>query len=167
MDIDSTLGQSSTGRSLAPALVSAVLERARALSVGANQGKPVVCLKGKNIALLACNGDVDAAARFCAAAAELGAQVAHVKCELSESSPAAEIADTARLLGRLYDAVECQGLPERVVRLVSKEAGIPVFDGIACAHHPSAALAASLDTTLAPEQRRRLVIQALLVDATA
>ena len=60
--------------------------------------------------------------------------------------------NTAELRGRVVD---------------SQEAGIPVFDGIGCPHHPSAALAARLDPSFAPEQRRRLVIQALLVDATA
>jgi len=167
MDIDPTLGRSSTGRALAPALVSAILAGACALSLTARQGKPSARLKGKNIGLLACDNAPDDTARFCAAVAELGAQVARVTTNLSNASSVAEIVETARLLGRLYDAVECQGLPERVVSLISKEAGIPVFDGIACPHHPSAVLAARLDPSLAPEQRRRLVIQALLVDATA
>jgi ornithine carbamoyltransferase len=70
---------------------------------------------------------------------------------------------TARILGRLYDAVECQGMAPELVRRVSREAAIPIYGGIACATHPTAALANQLDPQSLPADNRRFVLQALLL----
>ncbi|MDN3920360.1 ornithine carbamoyltransferase [Roseateles violae] len=148
------------GRPLAPA---ALLARAEALA--ARQPALAGALKGKNIGLVSAAADSREARLFSAAAAGLGAKVAHVRAALSESSPAPAVAETARLLGRLYDAIECQGMSEALLQLIRREAGIPVFDGIAGAQHWSAALTASLDPALPEERRRMLLIQAQLLEA--
>ena len=50
-----------------------------------------------------------------------------------------------------------------LVRLIGREAVIPVYDGIACATHPTAVLADRLDDRTSPEDNRRFVLQALLL----
>jgi ornithine carbamoyltransferase len=69
------------------------------------------------------------------------------------------------MLGRLYDAVECQGLPADLVRQVGDEAGVPVYDGVASKRHPTASLAESLGGTRSLAENRQLVLQAALVSS--
>jgi ornithine carbamoyltransferase len=149
-----------------PALgeMAAVLARAKALARAACHGAALPALRGKNIGLVTAAPDHSGAELLRSAAAELGAQVAHVRPSLGESSTAAEVADTARLLGRLYDAIDLPGLSPALVNRVAAAAGIPVFDGIASAIHPSAALAQQLEG-LAEEDARRFVLQAMLLTA--
>jgi len=144
-----------------------VLANARALQRAARAGAASPSpLRGKNFGLW-CEAIDDAdAALFRSAATELGAHVAHVRPSLTANSTLLEVQHTARVLGRLYDAVECLGMAPALVAQVSRWAGVPVFDGIACADHPTAALAAQLDhvdTTSA--ENRRTVLQAVLLSA--
>lgn len=83
-------------------------------------------LRGKRLALLADDHASPAAMVFTQAATELGAHVAHLRASNAAGAPQR----TAALLGRLYDAIECQGLSEAEVRRLGREAGVPVFDGI-------------------------------------
>jgi ornithine carbamoyltransferase len=73
----------------------------------------------------------------------------------------------ARLLGRLYDAVACQGLPEKVVTRLRQHTAIPVYDGIASPRHPIARVADMLDDLGSQHERRRLVLQAVLLGTIA
>ena len=117
---------------------------ARALQRAAQAGTTQPLLRGKNLGLL-CEVDDDAdAALFRRAAVELGAHVAHIRPRLSELSTPEEVQHTARMLGRLYDAVECQGMAPALVQQVGNDAGVPVYDGIASQDHPTAQLAESL-----------------------
>lgn len=79
------------------------------------------------------------------AAAALGARVSHLK-------PAGPLQDTARLLGRLYHAVDCGPASAAELRDIDADAGVPVYNGLAAAAHPSAALA----VLLALQERRAL-----------
>ena len=124
-------------------------------------------LRGKNLGLL-CEADDDGdAALFRRAAVELGAHVAHIRPSLSELSTPQEVQHTARMLGRLYDAVECQGMAPALVQQVGNDAGVPVYDGIASQDHPTARLAALLDGDAAPADNRRFVLQAVLLSTLA
>jgi ornithine carbamoyltransferase len=139
-----------------------VLDTADSLRRAARSGRSHPLLRGRNIGLMCPADDGHDALFFHHGAADLGAHVAHIRPSLSEQSTPAEVKYTARMLGRLYDAIECQGMALSVVRQVHQEAGIPVFDGIACRDHPVAALAELLggDT---PEDNRRFVLQAVLL----
>lgn len=97
------------------------------------------------------------------AAAQLGAKVAHIRPWLTEDSAALDVALTAKLLGRLYDAVVCQGMAPALVARLRSGAGIPVFDGIESRSHPIAALAECLDPAASAGARRQQVLQALLM----
>lgn len=141
----------------------AVLTHARALQRAADSGATQPLLRGKKLGLLCDRDDAGEAALFRRAAVELGAHVAHVRPSLSEASTEQEVLNLAQLLGRLYDAVECQGMAPALVRRVGESAGVPVYDGIAAATHPTAALCSLLEGDAAPADKRRFVLQAVLV----
>jgi len=152
---------------MSPRDVTAVLANARTLQRAAEAGKTQPLLRGKNLGLL-CEADGDAdAALFRRAAVELGAHVAHIRPSLSELSTPQEVQHTARMLGRLYDAVECQGMAPALVQQVGADAGVPVYDGIASQDHPTAKLAELLGGDTSPADNRRFVLQAVLLSAIA
>lgn len=138
-----------------------VLGEARALQSAARAGGPRPLLRGRHLGLMCRDADLAAAALFREAACELGARVSQVVPIHLDVDPAEAVGDTARLLGRLYDAVECQGLAAPVVSDLRARAGIPVFAGVATDEHPSALLVARLDG--AGADRRRYVLQAVLI----
>jgi ornithine carbamoyltransferase len=141
---------------------SAVL-RGRALDLqrSRDRGIPQPLLRGKNIGLL-CESDTDAdAAMLRGAAVELGANVASIRPSLSNLSTPQDIARTARILGRLYDAVVCQGIAPHLVRQLRDDAGVPVLEGIpswiASAGSPPPTLQAT------PADSHRFMLQAALL----
>jgi ornithine carbamoyltransferase len=149
--------------SLPPGDEKALLDQARSLQRAAASGRVQPLLRGKNLGLL-CADDTDARALlFRQAASELGAHVAHIGMSLSEHSATQEVAHTARMLGRLYDAVECQGLGSAMVQQMADVAGIAVYDGLACNETLISRLAAQLGNEAAAGENRRFVLQALLL----
>ena len=152
---------------MSPHDVSVVLANARTLQRAAQVGMTQPQLRGKNLGLL-CEADDDGdAALFRRAAVELGAHVAHIRPSLSELSTPQEVQHTARMLGRLYDAVECQGMTPALVQQVGVDAGVPVYDGIASQDHPTAKLAELLGGNTSPADNRRFVLQAVLLSSIA
>lgn len=146
-----------------PGEADAVLAQARALlqARGTPGARPL--LRGKKLGLYCSDPASEPARLFREAALELGAHVSHLPLTLGERSDAREIAHTARVLGKLYDAVECISLPPAIVEALRDDAGIPVYGGLATATHPSAALAERLDAAATPDDRRRALVQALLM----
>lgn len=112
-----------------------LVDSARALRRGAVAA--AARLRGKNIALLCNHTDGERARRFDAAAAALGARVAHITPApnwlLGEVPLSPE---TARLLEHLYDAVDCEELPAGFAQRLQAQLAVPVFDGLACEDHP-------------------------------
>ncbi len=151
---------------IAPRDASVVLEQARALQLAARAGGLRASLRGRYFGLM-CQLDGDDAALFRRAATELGARVAYVRPSLGASSTPQDLQHTARMLGRLYDAIECQGLPATLVQQIGLDAGVPVYDGIACENHPTAQLVAQLDGEGSPADKRRFVLQAALLSTLA
>jgi len=139
----------------------ALLQQARALACSA-AGAPRL-LSGKRLALICADGADASATEFMQAATALGAHVALVQAGLDERSSDEQIDAQARVLGRLYDAVECQHLPPAVVKRLARSAGIPVFAGLATAEHPTAALADQVDGGASWAVKRRSVLQATLL----
>lgn len=149
---------------LSPSACEALLVSARTLQQAAAAGRIQPLLRGKNLGLL-CEDDAQHTAMlFRRAASELGAHVAHIRPSLSERSAAQDLHYTARMLGRLYDALECQGIAPQVVQHFAAEAGVPVFAGIATPQHPSAALALRL-VAIDEAEQRHFLLQALLLSA--
>ena len=158
----------SLGHLSSPRDVASVLDNARRLQRQAQAGEThPLLLRGKHLGLL-CEDDTDACATlFCRAALELGAHVAHIRPSASGLATPPDVQRTARILGRLYDAVECQGMPTALVRQLRRDAGVPVYDGIASREHPSAGLADSLGAGGSPADKRRFVLQAALLQTIA
>ena len=152
---------------MSPRDVTDVLASARGLQRAAEAGNTQALLRGKKLGLLCEVDDGGDAALFRRAAVELGAHVAHIRPSLSGLTTPQEVQHTARMLGRLYDAVECQGMDSALVQRVSKDAGVPVYDGIASQDHPTAKLAELLDSDSSAADKRRFVLQAVLLNTIA
>jgi ornithine carbamoyltransferase len=147
---------------------AAVLERARALLLASRDGRSTSPLRGKNIGLVCGFDECQEGGVFKQAAAELGAQVADVRPSLTDESSEAEVAQTARMLSRLYDAVVLQGGHSRTLASRLREAAqVPVLEGIGSSTHMTAALASTVDPALSTAEARRFVIQAVLLGAMA
>ena len=121
---------------LSSADVLALLDTASALKKADQEGRPQRPLRGKNIAVMCETPGDPALASFTAAATALGAQVAHIRPSSSRITQPDASHETALVLGRLYDAIECEGMPLSLVQEVERTAGRPVFNGLADAHHP-------------------------------
>ena len=142
---------------------AAVLASARLLQRADPGSDTESLLRGKNLGLV-CDSETGAdAILFREAAAALGASVSHIRPDLAPPDGATGPLRTARLLGRLYDGIECQGLAPALVRQLAREAGVPVFEGLATCAHPSAQLARQLPGADSPERKRRLIVQAMLL----
>ena len=149
---------------ISPSDRNALVSSARALKRAALAGSTRPLLRSKNIGLMCDVQDSGEAELFRRAATELGARVARIRASASGVLTPEDFQHTARMLGRLYDAIECRGLPCELVQQLGNDAGVPVYDGIASAAHPSAALVEMLDGGAGDADNRRYVLQALLVN---
>lgn len=149
--------------SITPLDAGALLAQARALKLAAQSGAIQPLLKGKNLGLLCESLDDADAALFRRAASDLGARVSHIRPSLTMASAPQVVAHTARMLGLLYDAVECQGVASALVHRLDDAAGVPVYDGIATPGHPTAGLAAQLNGAESAGDNRCYVVQAVLL----
>jgi ornithine carbamoyltransferase len=145
-----------------------VLERARSLLLASQAGRSTRALRGKNIGLVCAADECEESCMFKQAAAELGAQVADVRPSLTDESSEAEVAQTARMLSRLYDAVVLQGEHSRnFTSRLRAAAQVPVLEGIGSSTHVTAMLTSKADPMLNTADARRFVVQAVLLDAIA
>ena len=142
----------------------AILANARALQY---LGDSRTLLEGKYVAVLSRNESSGDADLFLSAARGLGAQVAEIRTELWPTFPREEIHRMAALLGRLYAAVECQGMFRSIVQMIEAAAGIPVYDHITSPDHPTAKIVELLEGDAPRQEKRRLVLQAVLLGTIA
>jgi ornithine carbamoyltransferase len=146
---------------------NALLASARALQRAAAAGQAQPLLKGKNIGLLCEDADTAEAMLFERAATELGAKVARIRASDSGVTSPQLAPFTVRMLGKLYDAVECQGMTPDLVRRLGDAIGVPVYAGLATAQHPTARLATQLGGDASVADNRRFVLQAVLLGTVA
>ena len=119
-------------------------------------------LRGKNIALLVRDAG-PAADLFVTAVEQLGAKASKVDAEMLAVNDEHELQRLALVLDRLYDAVECQGVPSASVRQLSGLVTMPVFDGLAGNGHPTSPLADQLTDVGSRADARRWILQAALM----
>jgi ornithine carbamoyltransferase len=150
---------------LAPHDLAMLLHCARMLQRAAQLGETRPLLRGRKLACLRDNDALDSteASLVRRAAVELGAQVAQLRPRPWQHSELSEIQQAAGVLGRLYDAIDCQGMPADAVERLRVHAGVPVYDGLASDGHPTARIAELLDSTVPLDDRRRHVLQAVLL----
>lgn len=98
-------------------------------------------LRGKNIALIFEKTSTRTRCSFEVAAYDLGMQVTFLDPSASQIGKKESIADTARVLGRLYDGIEYRGFGQDIVEELAKYAGVPVWNGLTNEFHPTQVLA--------------------------
>jgi ornithine carbamoyltransferase len=145
-----------------PVSVGDVLDTAAQLQVATQAGQPPRPLRGKHLALMGLSESADAR-RFRNAALALGATLSQIGSDAPLLSSAEQMRRTARTLGLLYNAVECQGLPAELVAQLRMGADIPVFDGLASSTHAVAQLAAQIEGPASLADKWLLVVQAVLL----
>lgn len=127
--------------SLSAADIRDLLDVARRLRAAAHSGQTGASLRGRNLALLNDAAPADGAGSLRHAAIGLGAQVSHLRPSDARLLAHGTDPSTARLLGRLYDAIDCEDMPAALVADVAREAGVPVFNGLGSTRHPTRVLA--------------------------
>ena len=97
--------------------------------------------EGKNIVLLFEKDSTRTRCSFEVAGADLGMSVTYLGPSGSQMGKKESIADTARVLGRLYDGIEYRGFSQTIVEDLAKYAGVPVWNGLTNEFHPTQILA--------------------------
>ncbi len=104
-------------------------------------------LAGKNIALIFEKTSTRTRCAFEVAAYDEGAHVTYIDPNSSQIGHKESMKDTARVLGRMYDAIEYRGYGQDIVEELAKYAGVPVFNGLTDEYHPTQMLADVLTMT--------------------
>lgn len=98
-------------------------------------------LKGKNIALLFEKPSTRTRCAFEIAAHDQGANVTYIDSKTSQIGNKETIKDTAKVLGRMFDAIQYRGYSQKIIEELAKHSGIPVFNGLTNEFHPTQVLA--------------------------
>ena len=97
--------------------------------------------EGKNVVLLFEKDSTRTRCAFEVAAADLGMSATYLGPSGSQMGKKESIADTARVLGRMYDGIEYRGFGQEIVENLAKYAGVPVWNGLTNEFHPTQILA--------------------------
>ena len=124
-----------------PAEISGLLELAAELKAKKKAGIPHKLCEGKNVALLFEKDSTRTRCAFEVAAADLGMGSTYLGPSGSQMGKKESIADTARVLGRMYDGIEYRGFDQDIVETLGKYAGVPVWNGLTNQFHPTQILA--------------------------
>ena len=98
-------------------------------------------LEGKNVALLFEKTSTRTRCAFEVAGYDLGMGVTYLDPASSQMGKKESIADTARVLGRMYDGLEYRGFSQKIVEEISEKSGVPVWNGLTDDFHPTQMLA--------------------------
>lgn len=98
-------------------------------------------LKGKNIVLLFEKTSTRTRCSFEVAGMDLGLGVTYLDAAGSQMGKKESIADTARVLGRMYDGIEYRGFSQETVEDLAKYSGVPVWNGLTDEFHPTQMIA--------------------------
>ncbi len=98
-------------------------------------------LKGKNIALIFEKTSTRTRCAFEVAAYDQGANVTYIDPNSSQIGHKESMKDTARVLGRMYDAIEYRGFKQEIVEELARYAGVPVYNGLTDEYHPTQMIA--------------------------
>ena len=124
-----------------PAEINYLLELSASLKKAKEDGTEKQQLKGKNIALIFEKASTRTRCAFEVAAFDQGANVTYLGPSGSQIGQKESMKDTARVLGRMYDAIEYRGYGQDIVEELGKYAGVPVWNGLTNEFHPTQILA--------------------------
>ena len=126
---------------LTPAEIGGLLDLAADLKAKKKAGIPHRLCEGKNIVLLFEKDSTRTRCAFEVAGHDLGMGVTYLGPTGSQMGKKESIADTARVLGRMYDGIEYRGYGQTIVEELAKYAGVPVWNGLTNEFHPTQILA--------------------------
>ena len=126
---------------LTPEEITGLLDLAADLKAKKKAGVPHACCSGKNIALIFEKTSTRTRCAFEVAAYDLGMNCTYLDPSGSQIGKKESIADTARVLGRMFDGIEYRGFGQRIVEDLSRYSGVPVWNGLTNEFHPTQILA--------------------------
>ncbi len=121
--------------------INYLIDYAAELKDKKKKGIPHKLLEGKNIALIFEKTSTRTRCSFEVAAYDLGMGVTYLDPSGSQIGKKESIADTARVLGKIYDGIEYRGFGQEIVEELAKYAGVPVWNGLTNEFHPTQILA--------------------------
>jgi ornithine carbamoyltransferase len=121
--------------------ITYLLDLAAELKDAKRDGREEQRLVGKNVALIFEKDSTRTRCAFEVAAYEQGAHVTYLGPSGSHIGGKESVKDTARVLGRMYDAIEYRGFGQAVVDELAAYAGVPVYNGLTDEWHPTQILA--------------------------
>ena len=124
-----------------PEEITYMLEVAADLKEKKKQGILVDIHRGKNVALIFEETSTRTRCSFEVAAHDLGMGTTYLDPTGSQIGKKESIADTARVLGRMYEGIEYRGFEQEIVEELAKYAGVPVWNGLTNEFHPTQMLA--------------------------
>jgi ornithine carbamoyltransferase len=136
-----------TGRSFlkeldfTPDQMAHLLDLSGSLKAAKRGGSETPVLGGRNIALVFEKTSTRTRAAFEVAAYDQGAHVTYLDPAASQMGHKESVADTARVLGRMYDAIEYRGKRQSDIEILAANAGVPVYNGLTDEWHPTQMLA--------------------------
>ena len=126
---------------LTPSQIAGLLDLAADLKQKKKNGIPHQIHAGKNIALIFEKTSTRTRCSFEVAAHDLGMHCTYLDPSGSQIGKKESIADTARVLGRMYDGIEYRGYGQEIVESLAKYSGVPVWNGLTNEFHPTQILA--------------------------
>ena len=126
---------------LTPDEIGGLIDLAAELKAKKKAGTPHRLCEGKSITLIFEKTSTRTRCAFEVAAADLGMHPTYLDPSGSQIGKKESIADTARVLGRMYDAIEYRGYGQAIVEELAKHAGVPVYNGLTNEFHPTQILA--------------------------
>ena len=126
---------------LTPAEIGGLIDLAADLKAKKRAGIPHKLCEGKNVVLLFEKDSTRTRCAFEVASADLGMSCTYLGPSGSQMGKKESIADTARVLGRMYDGIEYRGFGQTIVEDLAKYAGVPVWNGLTNEFHPTQILA--------------------------
>src|SRR5690554_3367613 len=130
-----------TLRDFTPREIGFLLKLSAALKTAKYAGTEVPQLRGKDIALIFEKNSTRTRVGFEVAAFDQGARVTYLGPTGTHIGHKESVKDTARVLGRVYDAIEYRGFGQKVVEELAEYAGVPVYNGLTNEFHPTQILA--------------------------
>ena len=126
---------------LSPLEIRYLLDLGHDLKSKRRAGIDAPMLKGKHIVLLFEKTSTRTRCSFEVAATQEGAHVTFLDAGSSQMGKKESMEDTAKVLGRFFDGIEYRGFDQKVVEDLAKYAGVPVWNGLTDADHPTQILA--------------------------
>ena len=124
-----------------PEEISAMLDTASELKAKKKAGIPHRLHEGKNVALIFEKTSTRTRCSFEVAAADLGMHAVYLDPKGSQIGKKESIADTARVLGRMFDGIEYRGFGQEIVEELAAQSGVVVWNGLTNEFHPTQVLA--------------------------